>query len=250
MTLKIENMKNLKFGLIFFLSNAVFANQVIGVGEYNYGPDLSENIACQMAEDRAKEHAINKFLGESIKIVVSESCKNETCELEKETNNESRGVIKSVLSKTEKHSTHLGFKKCIVTIKAEVEKVTNQIKFEVFGKYPHYKHNDNIRFSGLSNSEGYVYVFNKYNGEFSLIHRQQIFSNQKFQIPSNVKEEVVAILPNGQNESKEMLTFLFSEKEINVQANYTQNDFNLLVRSLPFDKHRVINQYVYIMRSI
>lgn len=250
MTLKIVSMKNLKLGLIFFLSSSVFAKQVIGVGEYNYGPDLSENIACQMAEDRAKEHAINKFLGESIKIVVSENCKNETCEVEKETNNESRGVIKTVLNKKTNIATYLGHKTCYVTIKAEVERVTNQIKFEIFGKYPQYKHNDNIRFSGLTNLPGRVYVFNKYNGSFSLIHQQEIAPNNKFFIPSNPKDEIVAILPDGQKESKEMLTFLFSEKEINVQANYTQSDFNLLVKSLPFDKHRVINQYVYIMRSL
>ncbi len=245
-------MKNLKLGLISFLiSNVVFARPVIGIGEYNYGPETSENIACQMAEDRAKEHALTKFLGEEIKIVVSEDCKNEDCTLNQETNKEVKGAIKNILDRKISHTKYLGHKTCTVTIKAEVERIVNQIKFEIFGKYPHYKHGDTIRFAGLTNKKGFVYIFNKYDGSLNRIHTQNnVEVNKKFFMPSSTKEEIVAILPDGQKESREMLIFLFSEEAISVQANYTQDEFNTLLRSLPFDKHRVINQYVYIMRSL
>jgi hypothetical protein len=244
-------MENLKLGLISFLiSSSVFAKQVIGIGEYNYGPETPENIACQMAEDRAKEHALTKFLGEEIKISVLEECKDEYCTLNKETNNEVKGAIKDILNRKITHTKHLGHKTCTVTIKAEVERLINQIKFQIFEKDFKYKVGDKIRFSGISNKNGYLYIFNKYNNSLNHFYTQEIGEvNKKFSLPSKEKE-IVAVLPEQQKESREMLVFLFSEEAIYIQANYTQSEFNMLLRSLPFDKHRVINEYVYIMRSL
>ena len=31
---------------------------VTGVGEYRFGPDTTENLACEVAEDRAKQDAL------------------------------------------------------------------------------------------------------------------------------------------------------------------------------------------------
>ena len=44
---------------------------ITGIGEYRYGPDTTENFACEMAEERAKEDAILKYSGELIEAQMS-----------------------------------------------------------------------------------------------------------------------------------------------------------------------------------
>ncbi len=57
----------------FILSSA---HATTGTGEYFYGPDTSENIACQVAEDFARTDAIRNFLGED-KIIADRNIRYE-----------------------------------------------------------------------------------------------------------------------------------------------------------------------------
>ena len=46
------------------ISGVSSAKEVIGIGEYRYGPDTPQNLACELAEERAKENALSKFVYE------------------------------------------------------------------------------------------------------------------------------------------------------------------------------------------
>ena len=58
----------MKKTLLCLLMIPLFANakETLGVGEYRYGPDTTQNFACQAAEEKAKEHAITRYVGEQI----------------------------------------------------------------------------------------------------------------------------------------------------------------------------------------
>jgi hypothetical protein len=243
-------MKNLKLGLISFLiSSSVFARPVIGIGEYNYGPETSENIACQLAEDRAKEQAILKYMGEIIQSTIVEDCKNENCDYEKQTSNEIRGLIKNIIDRRIQNIIREGHKKCIVTIKANVDKIVNNIKFYVLNKQDTFEDGQEVDFEIVSNKNGKIFVFNYYNGEYVKVFEEVFNSpNRKQILPSNQK--VIATLPENKRQSSEMLMFLFVEEPLtNLYERYTMKEMNEVMSSLPFDKHKVVNYRINIMRK-
>ncbi len=115
-------MKNI---LLILLLVPLIANaRTIGIGEHRYGPDTPENFACQIAEENAKQHAINRFLGEKVDSMTLESCKNEECILQRDTINESRGIIKNIIDKKIQKIENTGYQSCIVTLVADVVKIT------------------------------------------------------------------------------------------------------------------------------
>ena len=92
----------MKKTLLCLLMIPLFANakETLGVGEYRYGPDTTKNFACQAAEEKAKEHAITRYVGEQIESIAYETCQNESCDMQKNTFNEVKGEIKTIISTT------------------------------------------------------------------------------------------------------------------------------------------------------
>jgi hypothetical protein len=115
----------LSLALIPILAQAKIS---VGVGEYRYGPDTPQNIACKMAEESAKENAVTKFLGEDIEFSIFQKCKDEDCELQKDSLNEVRGYVKQIIHKDTQIIALQGYTSCIVTIRAEVDTPKNEIK--------------------------------------------------------------------------------------------------------------------------
>ena len=50
---------------------------VTGVGEYRFGPDVAENLACEVAEENAKQDALVRYNGQFVEAVIEENCLNE-----------------------------------------------------------------------------------------------------------------------------------------------------------------------------
>lgn len=222
----------------------------IGIGEHRYGPDTPENFACKLAEENAKQHAIARFLGENIDSVTFESCKNNDCVFQKDTINETRGVIKEILDRRIQRIENTGYQSCIVTIKADIVKVTNTIRFSIFDDNLNYLENQIVNFTGISNRSGQIVMFNFYDGNYYKVYQQKILNqNEKFSLPSE-EFKLVAKLPSGKSESKELVMFLFLENDIKVKESYTQKDLREFLSSVPFDQYRVVNRHVLIMRKL
>lgn len=234
--------------LVFLLAFNTAHAATIGIGDYRFGPETPQNFACKMAEDRAKEHAITRYLGESVDTVSFEHCKNGECVFQKDTINESKGVVKNIVDKKVQIVEKPGYLNCIVTIQAEVVKVTNNIRFVIFDENLNFKENQEVKFSGISNRVGQVVVFNFYNGNYYKIYDYNIASqNEKFMLPSSDRK-LIAKLPTGESQSKELVTFAFFEGAVKVKESYTQKEFREFFASVPFDSYRVVNRHVNIMR--
>lgn len=237
-------LKLLPFLLTFSIANAA----TIGIGDYRYGPDTTQNFACKMAEDRAKEHAISRFLGESIDTVSFETCRNGECIFQKDTINETKGIVKNIVDKKVEIIEKPGYLNCIVTIQANVVKITNNIRFVIFDDNLTFKENQEVKFTGISNREGKLVLFNFYNGNYYRIYEHNIASkNEKFMLPSS-NNKLVAKLPTGETQSKELITFVFFESEVKVKDSYTQKDLREFLSSVPYESYRVVNRHVHITR--
>ena len=236
--------KSLLFLFVFNTANAA----TIGIGDYRFGPDTPQNFACKMAEDRAKEHAITRHLGESVDTVSFEHCKNGECIFQKDTINQSKGIVKNIVDRKIQVIEKPGYMNCIVTIQAEVVRITNTIKFVIFDDNLTFKENQEVNFSGISNRNGQIVLFNFYNGNYYKIYEHNIATqNETFVLPSS-NRKMIAKLPTGESQSKELVVFAFFEGVVKVKESYTQKEFREFFASVPFDSYRVVNRHVHIMR--
>lgn len=241
----------MKKTLFCLLMIPLFANaeKTLGVGEYRYGPDTTQNFACQAAEEKAKEHAITRYVGEQIESLAYEICQNESCDMQKNTHNEIKGEIKTIISKDVNTIENLGYTSCIVSIVADVQKIKNTINISLNEDFFNLREKDEIKFTGTSNRAGYLTAFNFYNGVYSKIYSVKIAShNKEFVIPSTNTNKIIAVLPDGQQQSKEMIMFLFTESVVNMQTSYSQTEMQSLVYSIPYQSRKVVNRDVNIVK--
>ena len=231
------------------ISGLSSAKEVIGIGEYRYGPDTPQNLACELAEERAKENALTKFVGEQIDAVIYGSCTNETCEIQRDTINSVKGYIKSISNYSKRTVEVSGYTSCIINFTANVLEIKNPIKLILNEDSYNFKENDEVTFRGLSNKSGNVAVYNYYNGIYRKIYVQTIATpNKEFVIPYSNRNKIVAVLPAGELQSKELVIFLLTENAVHLQDTYTQIEYKNLLSRIPVHQRVVVNRYVYIMR--
>lgn len=222
------------------------ANAVTGIGEYRFGPDTTENLACEVAEDRAQQDALIKFNGQFVEAVIEENCQSEECRFNQQTFNKIEGYIKKATAKRQV-VTEQGYKVCVVTVNADVEKLKNDIKFSIDGSFE-YKDGDEIQFRGVSNIGGVVYLYNYYNGKYQKILRKVATQNEEFMLPSE-SYRMKAELPKGALQSKELLLFLFVNQDVSMKDSYTDIEFKSAINQIPASNRRVITRYINILRK-
>ena len=235
-----------KIILLSLIATNAFA--VTGVGEYRYGPDTTENLACELAEERAKDDAIIRYVGQSIEAQIKEECRREQCTFHRDTFSEFNGYIKKLNSKEIDKQVSLGYSSCIVKIDAEVVPINNTIIFQVEGNFD-VRHEQEMTFKLVSNRPGKVGMFNYYGNKYYKVQEAK-FASQRTEImlPYDKTKKLVAMVPDGQKQAKELVTFLFSEKDIVFKTEYSSLEMKNLIASIPPMNRKVINRYVNIVR--
>ena len=234
----------------FLLSLLIVTNafSLAGIGEYRYGTDTTENLACELAEERAKEDAIIKYVGQSVEAQIKEECMREKCVFHRDTFSELNGYIKSLTKKEIEKQLFPGYSACVVTIEAEVAGINNTIIFQVDGKFD-VRHEEEMTFKLVSNRPGKIGMFNYYGNKYYKIQEAK-FASQRTEIvlPYDKTKKLVAMVPDGQKQSKELVTFLFSEKDIVFKNEYSSLEMKNLIASIPPMNRKVVNRYVNIVK--
>jgi hypothetical protein len=222
-------------------------NAVTGIGEYRFGPDTAENVACEFAEERAKEDALIKFVGEYVDSAIQEVCLSEDCKFNRQTYNKIEGNIKSISNVKKFIKTEQGYKTCIVTVNADVERFKNNIEFLIDGKFD-LKDGEIVQFTGSSNQFGAVYMFNYYGGKYVRVVQQKVATKwQKFVLPSE-PYRIKAQVPQGQVQSKELLLFLFVTNNVSIKESYSDAEMKSVISQIPANERKVIIRHINIMR--
>ena len=242
-------MKKLALSLLI-CSGLAHASKIEATGEYRFGPDMPQNIACNLAEDQAKHNALTQSYGESISAVVYEQCTNESCKQQKDTLNDFSGYIRKVEKKTIQIEDGRGYMSCVVNLVADVQPTTNDIKLMVKNEFYKFQVNQEVQFRGVVNKPGRLIVYNYYDGIYQKIHQQTIAAkNTEFVIPSPTSSKtIIATLPNGVAQSKELVVFLFVDKDYQLKERYTQPEFINVLVSIPSENRKIENRMIYIMR--
>ena len=229
------------------VSSLAHAERVSGTGEYSFGPDTAENVACRLAEEKAKQNAIANFVGELIEAAQNESCKDEKCTTLSTLYTEISGEIKTIYKKDKQVYPDRNRQVCEVDIVADVEKITNTIKFQVDGKNQ-LKVGERFVFQAVSGITGTVGVFNLVDKEYQMVYTDKVLeTNKQIQIPS-ARYKMQAELPLGKSHSNELLVFLITDKNLTFKSRYSTIEFDSLVKNIPFNSRKVINHHVSIER--
>lgn len=236
--------------LVAFLSASLFSSNayaVRGVGEYRFGPETSENFACEMAKDRARDDLVTKFVGEYLDYVIEKKCVNEDCTIDSQTFRSIDGHIKAIDDEKKEIRTELGHKVCVVTLLGNVERVTSPIKLDVQGSFS-YKHNELFTLKVLSShTGGDFYLFNLYNGNYRKVYTHRIEGWMKeAEVPKEGKFK--AILPEGSSESHEMMLFLYVTNGVKVKEEYTTKEMDMFLSTMPPSTRRAYRRYVTVRK--
>jgi len=256
MQLQFKRKSNLKDGLMFsikkllsislFVPTLAFASAV-GVGEYRFGPDTAENSACEFAEHRAREDAILQFFGEQFESITMQECKDDDCEFHNQIFSEVKGIVKKIINRQRQIIKEEGYKNCIVSIEAEVEKIKNDIRFDVHTKTS-FLEGQHVYFSFVTNRSGTVLVYSYDNGYYYALDRSKIQQQKELTLPND--KRVVASLRPNQYQAKDLLAFVFTEQNVEFKSKYTANEMRNMLASLDATKKRVVYRYVTIVRNI
>jgi len=223
------------------------AERVSGTGEYSFGPDTAENVACRLAEEKAKQNAIANFVGEMIEAAQNENCKDEKCTILSTLYTEVSGEIKTVHKRDKQVYPNRDRQVCEVDIEVDVQKIVSTIKFHVEGKNQ-FKVGDRFVFQAVSGITGTVGVFNLVDKEYRMVYTNKVLEiNKQVQIPSE-RYKMQAELPIGKSHSNELLVFLFTDKNLTFKSRYSTMEFDSLVKDIPFSNRKIINHHVSIER--
>ena len=101
----------------------------------------------------------------------------------------------------------------------------------------------------MANKAGKVGMFNYHGNKYYKVQEVK-FASQRTEImlPYDKTKKLVALLPQGQTQSKELVTFLFSEKDIVFKNEYSSLEMKNLIASIPPMNRKVINRYVNIVK--
>ena len=223
------------------------AERVSGTGEYSFGPDTAENVACRLAEEKAKQNAIANFVGEIIEAAQNENCKNEKCTMLSTLYTEVSGEIKTIYKKDKQVYPNKDRQVCEVDIDVDVRKIVSSMKFYIEGKNQ-FKVGERFVFQAVSGLTGTVGVFNLVDKQYQLVYTDKVLEiNKQIQIPST-RYKMQAELPNGKSHSNELLVFLFTDKNLTFKSRYSIMEFDSLVKDIPFSSRKIVNHHVSIER--
>jgi hypothetical protein len=231
----------------FAVATSVFGSVVTGTGEYRFGPETAQNIACLIAEENAKKNAIANFVGEYIEHQTNQICKNEECTEYRTLFSEISGNVQTIIDRTVLVAPERGHSVCIVDIKAQVEKISNPITFKVEGS-SELRHGDRFVLSGISNRVGKYWIFNVVDDTYQTIHSGKIsLANKEFVIPST-NQRLLAKVPTGKHQSKEKIVVLFSTEALTIQSRYSRIEFERLINDISFVNRKLVNHHLTIVR--
>ena len=197
---------------------------VAGVGEYDFGADISENASCDKALTRAESDALERAFGVVVGATDWEMCNNETCDFRSMSWAETFGHVVEIknINKVILNNP----RRCRVSIVAYVEQLAGidpNFSLDVVLNRTMYNNGD-VMTVDLDPSKGmYVHLFN-WTEKYGFILMDVKLITEPTQLPT---EQFIQYKTINQTESvsKEMIVVIASESRLDFKTKYTTNEF-------------------------
>lgn len=255
--------------LVFVLlgTNTAFAEWVDGRGERMFGPDISENEACEYAMKRARKDAIRKVTGEKLTgedlMVCQEQKDDASCILNRLTWITTDGVIRDIRNKHRQIAkTSTGHQTCVVTLQADVVVAEGKPDpgFDMSVKLNQrtFRDRETLKISVAPTQPMYLTVFQWLPYEKAERQVTRIFPNkfdpgilfkEKGTIPTKAnqsKYDMEIRFPKGVKKRKklvdEYLMLVGTRKRITFRKSFSYEEFNKRLLEIPLSERRTIRK--------
>jgi len=249
------------------------ADWISVTGEYGFGPDKSQSEACEEAERRAKEKALESVTGERISsednLVCSEMKDDAECSLNRFTWSTIDGLIKEVRIKKTETVAWLGdFRKCQVSMDVDVGVGTGKPdpNFDIQVRLNHksFRHGESLRISLSPSQPMYVSVFQylpymksekQVTRIFPNTFDKQHFFKKKGDIPTkkgSQQYDMTVGFPEEQNiandQIDEYLMVIGTRKPISFLDTYSRYEFQSRLLEIPRQNRRTVKKAYNVLR--
>lgn len=219
-----------------------------GEGQYYYGPDVSENVACAKAEGLAKADAIRKVVGEHVFINEFTQCAEVKGEAKCRYDNNILSVADTYIRKSRITSRHVSqqYGKNVCTVEVDVKVTTDKPKIDanVNGRF-FFKEGESMEFALKTNNPSKVYVFHVEGNKATMMWPTFVGTN------NNVANELVVPTPGYKfiaraGKLDESIVFVFTTEDPKFMRNYDLEDLNSKLLSIPITDRRIVRRNLVI----
>ena len=221
-----------------------------GAGIYYYGPEISENVACERAETLAKMDAIRQVVGENIYADEFQQCTERSTE-QKCINNSAvytmtDSYIRGLTVTSRKTDKFMDRQSCKVTVNVSVSNDRPDIDAFVDGRF-FYKAGEQMQFNMKTNLPAKMYLFHLEGKKAVLIWPTFYGTNNTVANELVIPTEGYKIIARGsKNKYDESLIFVFSNEQLNFMREYNVEDLNNKLLSIKIKDRRIIRRNLVI----
>ncbi len=252
----------------------VHAEWVSASAEHLYGPEMSENAACQLAEDKAKAMALARISGEAVSAEEQLLCKATTgklsdsqCEFNRVTWSLIEGDIKGFkLLNQQRALPRDGARACVVSLLVDVvvptKKPDPNFDLRVAIERSIFKVGDVFNVDIESTEPAYLAIFNWLPNENNQVYRvlnpQLSGMGDAALLKKNVSEKIdahfgltAAWSEAYKNQNKlydEWLIVIASKKPYKWLSVYELDQFKEKLREIPIDERRIVRRGYQLMK--
>ena len=222
-----------------------------GTGEWHFGPDVSENYACQKAETLARIDAIRSVVGENIFIDEFYQCREvndeRKCASDTAMFSMTDSYVKKITARNREVKPAIGTSNGkVCTVDLDVKVTTDRPKLDAFidGRFM-YKSGESMQFKMATNEPTKVYMFHIEGKKATMMWPTFVGTNNKVANELTVPTQGYKMIARA-SKFDESIVFVFSNVELNFMRDYDVNDLNAKLLSIPITDRRIIRRNLVI----
>lgn len=234
--------------MAFALITNTASTAATGTGQWYYGPDTSENVACARAEQLAKADAVRTVIGEAIFIDEFSNCaevKGEAkCRYESSIFSVTDSYIRKSTITERTIGTSLNRNVCTVEVNVKVTNDKPKIDANVNGRF-FYKEGETMSWDLKTSDPTKVYIYHIEGNKATMMWPTFVGTN------NSVANELTVPTPGYKFKARagrltESLVFVFTNEKINLMRNYELDDLNSKLLSIPIAERRIVRRNLVI----
>jgi|TARA_Y100000031_G_scaffold30644_1_gene33907 hypothetical protein len=242
-----------------FYTTKANAKDYPGTGEYRFGPNVAESIACNTAFERAKKNALSNALGEHLfsqDFMRCSEADNAECELNKTIISTINGRIKKIKEKQRTLTKQEGSSTCIYEIICDIAKPKKQkdanFHFNLMLNKKIFRNDEKFMIDIEPNMKMFVNIFqwNPYIAEgnnLTKIFPNKYESNNEIEKKRKIPDiksgySFIVEYPTETQKKKyvdEYLIVLATKKDNDFMDNYKFKKFQKIISEIPNDEFRM-----------
>jgi hypothetical protein len=264
------NTKMIKISILFIplvlmcSSGSASAKVVTASGEYLFGPETSDNDACELARNKAKSLALSQVVGEKVsseeQLICNLNNSDYYCEANNITWSMIDGDIRSIRNEIRTIKVQEGSKACVISLEADIIEPTKKPdpNFDISVKLNKtvYSEGDTLLLELESTDPAHLVVFNWLpNQRNEVVRIVPLFDDPKLSSLQLSRGDANKITQKFRLEARwsdayskekkfidEWLIIIITKRPYKWLSSYDFDKFREKLREIPIDERRIVRK--------